>query len=71
MPAIPFAEAALAHNLVRNRESVGMSQKELAHAAGIRIEILNRVERGVTVPAVRTLTKIETALVKAGLKRKR
>jgi transcriptional regulator with XRE-family HTH domain len=71
MPAIPFAEAAIARNLVRDRKAVGMSQKELADAAGIRVEILNRAERGVTVPAMRTLTKIENALVHAGLKRKR
>jgi ribosome-binding protein aMBF1 (putative translation factor) len=71
MPAVAFAEAAIARNIVRDREAVGMSQKALAEAAGIRVEILNRAERGVTVPSVRTLTKIENALVKAGLKRKR
>jgi DNA-binding XRE family transcriptional regulator len=70
MPALAFAEAAIAGNIVRDRKAVGMSQKELAQAAGIRVEILNRAERGVTVPSVRTLTKIENALVKAGLKRK-
>jgi DNA-binding XRE family transcriptional regulator len=71
MPAVAFAEAAIARNIVRDREIVGMSQKELAEAAGIRVEILNRAERGVTVPSVRTLTKIENALMKAGLKRRR
>jgi DNA-binding XRE family transcriptional regulator len=71
MPAVAFAEAAIARNIVRDREAVGMSQKELAEAAGIRVEILNRAERGVTVPSVRTLTKLENALVKAGMKRKR
>ena len=71
MPAVAFAEAAIARNIVRDREAVGLSQKELAEAAGIRVEILNRAERGVTVPSVRTLTKIENALVKAGLKRRR
>ena len=71
MPAVAFAEAAIARGIVQDRESVGLSQKALAKAAGIRVEILNRAERGVTVPSVRTLTKIENALVKAGLKRKR
>ena len=69
-PAIAFAEAAMARNIVRDREAVGLSQKELAEAAGIRVEILNRAERGAVVPSVRTLTKIENALRKAGLKRK-
>jgi len=71
MPAVAFAEAAIARGIVADRESVGLSQKALAAAAGIRVEILNRAERGVTVPSVRTLTKIENALIKAGLKRKR
>jgi hypothetical protein len=31
----------------------------LAARAGIRVEVLNRAERGVVVPSVRTLTKIE------------
>lgn len=69
-PAIAFAEAAIAKNLVRDRESVGLSQRELAQKAGIRVEILNRAERGATIPSVRTLTKIENALLKAGLKRR-
>lgn len=69
-PALPAIEASIARNIVRDREAVGMSQKTLAEAAGIRVEILNRAERGVTVPSIRTLTKIENALVKAGLKRK-
>ncbi len=46
-PALPAIEAGIARNIVRDREAVGMSQKELAEAAGIRVEILNRAERGV------------------------
>jgi ribosome-binding protein aMBF1 (putative translation factor) len=67
--AILFTRTSIAQGLVQDRKKVGMTQKELAKAAGIRVEILNRAERGVTVPSVRTLTKIETALKKAGLKR--
>ncbi len=69
-PAVAFAEASIARNIVRDRECMGMTQKELANASGIRVEVLNRAERGVTVPSVRTLVKIENALMKAGLKRK-
>lgn len=68
-PAIAFAEAAIARNLVKDREAVGLTQRELARHAGIRVEILNRAERGATVPSVRTLTKIENALRRAGLRR--
>ncbi|MDB5357354.1 MAG: hypothetical protein JWN24_3807 [Phycisphaerales bacterium] len=70
-PAVAFAEATIARSIVRDREAVRLSQKELAEAAGIRVEVLNRAERGVTVPTIRTLTKIEEALKRAGLKRKR
>lgn len=68
-PAVAFADAAIARSIVHDREAVGMTQSELAIAAGIRVEILNRAERGVTVPSVRTLQKIEAALTRAGLKR--
>jgi DNA-binding XRE family transcriptional regulator len=71
LDAIAFTRASIARGLVQDRRKVGMTQKELAESAGIRAEILNRAERGVTVPSVRTLTKIETALRKAGLNRER
>jgi ribosome-binding protein aMBF1 (putative translation factor) len=67
--AITFTRASIAIGLIQDRKKVRMTQTELAEAAGIRVEILNRAERGVTVPSVRTLTKIERALKKAGLKR--
>jgi ribosome-binding protein aMBF1 (putative translation factor) len=70
-PAVEVIEALMARGIVRDREAVGLSQKALAEAAGIRVEVLNRAERGVTVPSMRTLTKIETALIRAGLKRKK
>ena len=69
-PALPYIKASLARKIVRDREKAGMSQRELAGAAGIRVEILNRAERGVSTPNDRTLAKIEDALVRAGLERK-
>jgi ribosome-binding protein aMBF1 (putative translation factor) len=69
MPAYAYGVAQIARGLIRDREKVGLTQKQLAQAAGIRVEILNRAERGATVPSLRTLTKIESALKKAGLKR--
>jgi len=62
---VRFAEASIARNIVRRRKATGLSQKELAKQAGIRVEVLNRAERGVVVPSTRTLTKIEVALGKA------
>ena len=70
VPALAFAEATIASSLIRDREAVGLTQRELARRAGVRVEVLNRAERGAVVPSVRTLTKIENALVAAGLKRR-
>lgn len=69
LPALAAMDATIARSIVRDRESVGLCPTELAKASGIRVEVLNRAERGVTVPSVRTLTKVENALQKAGLKR--
>jgi len=75
MPPRPCAfkhqAAVVQHRIVRDREAVNLTETELAEAAGIRVEVLNRAERGVVVPSVRTLTKIENALIRAGLKRKK
>jgi len=62
--------AVIARGLVRDRLAVGLTQKQLAEAAGIRPEVLNRAERGITMPTTKTMTRIDNALVQAGLKRK-
>lgn len=63
--AVGFAVASIARDVVKMRVAAGLSQKELAALAGIRVEVLNRTERGVTVPSTRTLAKIEAALARA------
>ena len=67
--ALAFADETIARSIVRDRNAVGLTQQELARRAGIRVEVLNRAERGVVVPSIRTLTKIENALIAAGLRR--
>lgn len=69
LDAVAFTHASIARGIVSDREKVGMSQEQLASAAGIRVEILIRAERGVTIPSPHMLTKIEIALRRAGLKR--
>jgi DNA-binding XRE family transcriptional regulator len=64
-PAVAFADATIARTIVRRREAAGLTQRELARLAKMRVETLNRAERGVVIPSVRTLTKIENALRKA------
>jgi DNA-binding XRE family transcriptional regulator len=61
-PALAFADAAIARTIIRRRKRLGLSQVGLANLAGIRVEVLNRAERAVTIPSVRTLTKIERVL---------
>ena len=61
-PAIAATDALIAQGLVRDRQAAGLTQRELARQAGIRVETLNRAERGVVVPDVRTLRKIDKVL---------
>jgi ribosome-binding protein aMBF1 (putative translation factor) len=61
-PAIATTDALIAQGLVRDRQAAELTQRELAQRAGIRVETLNRAERGVVVPDVRTLRKIDRAL---------
>ncbi len=61
-PALAFADAAIAGNIIQRRKRLGLSQAGLAKLAGIRTEVLNRAEQAVTIPSVRMLTKIEKVL---------
>jgi ribosome-binding protein aMBF1 (putative translation factor) len=61
-PALAFADAAIARGIIQRRKRLGLSQLGLANLAGIRVEVLNRAERAVTIPSVRTLIKIENVL---------
>lgn len=54
---------SLAERLVRRRKAVGLSQAALARRAGIRVETLNRIERGKTTsPDFATMRKIVVAI---------
>ena len=61
-PAIEFATATIARDIIRDRVDVGLSQKELAKRAGVRVETLCRIETGKHVPSVRTIEKLDKAL---------
>jgi ribosome-binding protein aMBF1 (putative translation factor) len=62
LPAVDFATASIGRNIVKRRKALGWTQKQLAERSRVSAEVLNRAERGVTVPSVRTLAKIEAAL---------
>gem|GEM_PF-592493 len=53
---------AMAGRIIERRKGAGLSQAELARQAGVRIETLNRVERGKTTPDFSTIRKLMTAI---------
>jgi transcriptional regulator with XRE-family HTH domain len=52
----------LARRLSLRRRRAGLSQAELARRAGIRVETLNRIERGHTTPDFATVRKLVVAM---------
>jgi DNA-binding XRE family transcriptional regulator len=53
---------ALAQRLLERRRRAGLSQAELARRAGVRVETLNRIERGKVTPDFATIRKLVVAL---------
>jgi DNA-binding XRE family transcriptional regulator len=61
-PAVEYARASLARDIIRDRVKAGLSQKELAKLAGIRVETLCRIETGKHTASIPTIDKIDRAL---------
>lgn len=68
-PAKAYLRASIARDIIRDRVASGLSQKELAKLAGVRVETLCRIETGKHTPSVATLDKIDRALKKAKKRR--
>jgi DNA-binding XRE family transcriptional regulator len=62
VPAVEYARASLARKIIRDRVAAGLSQKELARRAGIRVETLCRIETGKHTPSIPTIDRIDRAL---------
>jgi DNA-binding XRE family transcriptional regulator len=63
VPAVEYALASLAREIIRDRRRLGLTQKELAQRAGIRLATLLRIESGRRRPsAERAIDKIDKAL---------
>src|ERR1700747_14188 len=58
-PAIEYARASIARSIIQERAEAGLSQRELAKLAGVRVETLCRIETGKHTPSVTTIEKIE------------
>lgn len=61
-PAAEYLRASLARDIIRERAELGLTQRELARLAGIRVETLCRLEAAKHVPSVVTMEKLDRAL---------
>lgn len=68
-PAAEYARASIARDIVRARVGAGLSQRELAKRAGVRVETLCRIETGKQTPSTATIAKLERALEDTARKR--
>ena len=64
-PALEYARASLARDIIRARVEAGLTQRELAELAGIREETVCRIETGKHTPSVPTIEKIDRVLREA------
>jgi ribosome-binding protein aMBF1 (putative translation factor) len=66
-PAVEYARASLARKIIRDRVAAGLSQRDLAERAGVRVETLCRIETGKHTPSVPTIDKLDRALKRAAM----
>jgi DNA-binding XRE family transcriptional regulator len=65
-PAAEAMRAMMARKIIAARQAVGLSQAALARRAGIRVETLNRLEKGKHTPDLATMAKINKVLDEEG-----
>ena len=65
-PAAAAMRTMMARKIIAARKAVGLSQAALARKAGIRVETLNRLEKGRHTPDLATMAKINEALDEVG-----
>ena len=66
VPAVEYARASIAREIVRRRAAAGITQFQLAELAGVRPETVNRIENAKHTADTTTLAKIDRALTAAG-----
>ncbi len=62
LDAINISNQRLADRLLQRRQDAELTQKDLAKLAGIRVETLNRIEKGRTTPDFKTIRKLVNAI---------
>lgn len=63
LDAFNVSDQRLADRLLQRRHKSGLTQKDLALLAGIRVETLNRIEKGRTTPDFKTIRKLVNAII--------
>ena len=64
LDAMNISDQCLADRLLQRRQEAGLTQKDLAELAGVRVETLNRIEKGRTTPDFKTIRKLVNAINK-------
>jgi DNA-binding XRE family transcriptional regulator len=64
-PAVEYARASIARDIVRERVKLGLSQREFATLARVRVETLCRIETGKHTASTATIAKLDRALKQA------
>jgi DNA-binding XRE family transcriptional regulator len=68
-PTLEYVRATIARDIIRDRLAAGLTQRELARLAGIRVETLCRIETGKHTASVPTIDRLDRALGQAVRKR--
>jgi DNA-binding XRE family transcriptional regulator len=70
-PAVDYVRASIARDVVRERAELGLTQRDLAELAGVRIETVCRIETGKHTASTATIEKLDRALKRVRDKGKR
>ena len=62
LDAMSISDQGLADRLLQRRQEAGLTQKDLALLADVRVETLNRIEKGRTMPDFKTIRKLVNAI---------
>lgn len=65
-PAAETLNISVARSIISRRIRAGLTQKELAKRAGVRLETVCRVEGGKQKPSRETVLRLDKALIAAG-----
>ncbi len=69
-PALAYLRVTIARDIIRERAASGLTQRELAKQAGIRVETLCRIETGKHTASLPTIERLDRALRLAMSKKK-